>query len=73
MTTYSFVRILVLISLHVPQSLETVVQLAGEALISGYCVMGLDDLWKPDLRAKIEASIKDVAEGRVSKEQVRLC
>ncbi len=45
---------------------------AGEALISGYCVMGLDDLWKPDLRAKIEASIKDVAEGRVSKEQVRV-
>jgi hypothetical protein len=43
----------------------------GEALISGYCRMGLDDLWKPDLRGKIEASIRDVAAGRVSKEQVR--
>ncbi|GIL96392.1 hypothetical protein Vretimale_2261, partial [Volvox reticuliferus] len=42
----------------------------GEALISGYCRMGLDDLWKPDLRGKIEASIRDVAAGRISKEQV---
>ena len=42
----------------------------GEALISGYCAMGLDDLWRPDLRAKIEASIRDVAAGRLRKEQV---
>lgn len=43
---------------------------AGEALISAYCKMGLDDLWKPDLRSKIEASIRDVAAGRTSRDTV---
>jgi hypothetical protein len=32
--------------------------------------MGLDGLWKPDLRARIEAQIRDVAAGVVTKAQV---
>jgi hypothetical protein len=44
----------------------------GEALISAYCKMGLDNLWKPDLRGAIERNINDVAQGRQTKEQVRV-
>ncbi len=44
----------------------------GEALISGYRSCGLDGLWLPNLRGRIEAQIRDVAEGHVSKEQVRV-
>lgn len=32
--------------------------------------MGLDGLWKPDLRGKIEQQIRDVALGHVTKAQV---
>ncbi len=42
----------------------------GEALISGYRRMGLDNLWTPNLRGDIERSIADVAAGRVTKEAV---
>lgn len=42
----------------------------GEGLILAYNEMRLDNLWKPQLRGQIEAGIKDVAEGRKTKEQV---
>ncbi len=43
----------------------------GEALISGYRAMRLDNLWRPELRGRIENQIRDVAMGHVAKEQVR--
>ena len=39
----------------------------GEALVGGYRDMGLSNLWTPDLRARIEANITLVAQGRRSK------
>ncbi|CAD7703588.1 unnamed protein product, partial [Ostreobium quekettii] len=42
----------------------------GESLISAYCRMGLDNLWKPDLRGRIESGIGEVAAGRQSKQQI---
>ena len=33
--------------------------------------MGLDNLWKPNLRGRIEQQINAVAEGRAQKDQVR--
>ncbi|GAX84927.1 hypothetical protein CEUSTIGMA_g12348.t1 [Chlamydomonas eustigma] len=42
----------------------------GEALIGGYRQMGLDGLWLPQLRGKIERAIADVAAGRATKDQV---
>ena len=44
----------------------------GEALISAYRRMGLDGLWKPDLRGRIEVGIGAVAGGHQTKEQVQL-
>ncbi len=35
----------------------------GEALVGGYRAMGLENLWLPDLRSKIEANITAVARG----------
>lgn len=43
----------------------------GEALISGYRKMGLDNLWTPTLRGVIEQNIAAIARGQVTKEQVR--
>jgi hypothetical protein len=37
----------------------------GESLISGYRRMGLDNLWKPDLRGRIEQGISRIAAGQV--------
>lgn len=34
--------------------------------------MGLDNLWKPDLRGRIEAGIARVAAGQMNKDQVSL-
>jgi hypothetical protein len=33
--------------------------------------MGLDNLWKPDLRGRIEQGISRIAAGLVSKQEVR--
>ncbi|KAI3900876.1 hypothetical protein MKW92_037886 [Papaver armeniacum] len=41
----------------------------GEALVMGYDDMGYE-LWKPDLRAKMELGMKAVSEGRKSKTDV---
>eukprot|EP00967_Tisochrysis_lutea_P106256 scaffold162749_cov20-Tisochrysis_lutea.AAC.1 len=35
--------------------------------------MGLDDLWKPNLRGRIEQQINAVAEGRAQKDQCWIC
>ncbi|KIY93196.1 DNA topoisomerase III [Monoraphidium neglectum] len=43
----------------------------GEGLISAYRRMGLDNLWKPDLRGRIEQGIARVAAGQMSKDQVQ--
>lgn len=43
----------------------------GEGLILSYCNMGLDGLWKPDLRGKIERAIRDISSRQKTKEQVR--
>jgi DNA topoisomerase IA len=37
----------------------------GESLISSYRRMGLDNLWKPDLRGRIEQGISRIAAGQV--------
>ncbi|KAK9812774.1 hypothetical protein WJX72_003468 [[Myrmecia] bisecta] len=42
----------------------------GEALVGGYRKMGLENLWLPDLRGKIEANITGVAQGQRSKQSV---
>jgi len=42
----------------------------GEALVSGYASLGLEGLWQPQLRAKIETAIRAIASGAVSKETV---
>eukprot|EP00775_Hariotina_reticulata_P013627 gene13627-13753_t len=42
----------------------------GECLISSYRRMGLDNLWKPDLRGRIEEGISRIAAGQVSKDQI---
>eukprot|EP00210_Caulerpa_lentillifera_P003680 g3513.t1 len=42
----------------------------GEGLILSYCNMGLDGLWKPNLRGKIEQAIKDISTGQKNKQQV---
>lgn len=34
-----------------------------------YCNMGLEGLWKPELRGKIEQAIRDIASGTKSKEE----
>lgn len=39
----------------------------GEALVGGYRAMGLENLWLPDLRSKIEANITAVARGTRTK------
>ncbi|KAF5837281.1 DNA topoisomerase [Dunaliella salina] len=39
-------------------------------LTEGQTSMGLDDLWKPNLRGRIEQQINAVAEGRAQKDQV---
>jgi hypothetical protein len=36
----------------------------GEALVSAYCSMGLQNLWLPNLRGNIERNITAVAQGR---------
>jgi hypothetical protein len=41
----------------------------GESLISAYRRMGLDNLWKPDLRGRIEQGISRIAAGQVGAEQ----
>ena len=43
----------------------------GEGLIMSYCNMGLEGLWKPELRGKIEQAIRDIASGTKSKEEAR--
>jgi hypothetical protein len=45
----------------------------GEALVGGYRDMGLSNLWTPDLRARIEANITLVAQGRRSKARAEPC
>lgn len=42
----------------------------GESLISAYRRMGLDNLWKPDLRGRIEQGISRIAAGLVTKDMV---
>lgn len=42
----------------------------GEALVSGYASLGLEGLWQPQLRARIEGAIRAIASGAVSKEKV---
>lgn len=42
----------------------------GESLISAYRRMGLDNLWKPDLRGRIEQGISRIAAGLVTKDTV---
>ncbi|DBB17906.1 hypothetical protein WJX82_005956 [Trebouxia sp. C0006] len=42
----------------------------GEALVGAYRKMGLENLWLPNLRGKIEANITAVAHGARSKESV---
>lgn len=44
----------------------------GESLISAYRRMGLDNLWKPDLRGRIEQGISRIAAGLVTKDTVSL-
>lgn len=45
----------------------------GEALVGGYRAMGLQNLWLPDLRSKIEANIDAVARGTRNKVSERHC
>ncbi|WIA41751.1 hypothetical protein OEZ86_009091 [Tetradesmus obliquus] len=42
----------------------------GESLISSYRRMGLDNLWKPDLRGRIEQGISRIAAGLVTKDTI---
>lgn len=42
----------------------------GEALISAYKKMGLENLWQPRLRGLIEANITSIARGQASKAQI---
>lgn len=42
----------------------------GLALIFAYYKMGIENLWKPELRGKIENDIKEISSGFKSKHEV---